>query len=270
MKKHTNSILEIYFRKQFDGLIWRIIPSANTDSDEWAVEIRNQESKTVRHAVIDLSVPETKWYAELPFAEWSTQLTGSGSGRLFFHQYRQHELPQPDDLIAADSKTGLPEWVLPHHNFISVLDDKRLLTFQRSPAGLQEKRYYIKDAQPADSDYLNITDPTVSYRAPIRYLPDNIYFSKISSFLRKLTGTEEPVVIDYLEANQFLVLSYYIYREKAFEQWLLVTDIYGSVLYHEKTGERLSGIGIETILFKNNKLVFLTNNNEFTSLNLTQ
>lgn len=270
MKKLTNSALEIYFSKRFEGNIWRIFPDECKGSDQWIAEIRHQQSKTVSHALIDLSVPEIKWYAQLPFVDWSTQLTAAGAGYLFFHQYRQPDLPQPDDLIAADMETGAHAWTLPQHNLVKIINDKQLLTLHRQPAGLSEIPYRIINGQPVKEEQVQISSSDISYKAPVRYLPDNIYFSQISSFLKRLTGITDPVVIDYLEAGQFLVLSYYIYSEEAYEQWLLITDINGTVQHSQKTGENLTGIGIETILLKNNKLVLLTNNNEFTSLNFTQ
>lgn len=261
--------MEIYFKQSFETILWRILPSQSALSDEWIIETRNPDNKTVHHTLIDLAIPSTVWHTTLSEIEWSTQLAGFSKELLLFHSYRYPDLPQADDLIGITTQTGKIVWTLPNHTLLRLEGEHLLLTLYRGATGLQEKWFDLSSGHPIAIENPVVTTTSVpSYTAPIRYLPDNIYFTTINTFIKELLSIPDAEVIDYLETTDFLVLSYYLYQENEYQQWLLVLDKDSSILYHQSTGNQLTGIGSDTILFKNNKLVFLTNNNEFTSLNL--
>ena len=96
-----------------------------------------------------------------------------------------------------------------------------------------------------------------------------VYFDKLQSFIQEKVGAEVANGIDYMELRPFMIFSYYIYEQDKTVQYLLIlTDQFETVL-HEKLSEEREGIGRSTMILKASTLVYLKNNNEFSSLTLS-
>jgi hypothetical protein len=77
------------------------------------------------------------------------------------------------------------------------------------------------------------------------------------------------VEIDYLEKRPYIIFSYYIYEQDKTVQYLLIVTDQKQLVLHEKLSEGRDGIGRSTMMLKASTLVYLKNNNEFSSLTLS-
>jgi len=262
---------ENLFSHTFPETIWRILP--HPDRDEWAVELRDAARKTVSWAVVDLTLEKVVWQQSAPATDWWTTLAGFAGNRVFLHNYRFPDIPEPTDLLALSVTEGTLEWALPGCVFVRDLpESEQIIIAQKQVETVQ---YRLCDSSlgllknPVEERDL---PPVISpkHRTPVRYQPQDIYFDRISSFLDKMVAVKDAIAIDYLESDPFLVISYYLYESEKTAQYLLVVNRDKEIIYHNQLSDNRPGMSLDTILIKNNRLVFLRNTHELISLTLTR
>ena len=257
------------FSHKFPENVWRILPDSDPDSDLWAIELREVPAKKASFAIIDLKESKLKWHESPEGTDWWTSLTAFSFGYLFLHNYRFPDLPQPTDLLTVSADDGELKWVLPNYLLVKSLNHNSIEVATK--VGDQFK-YFKCESKTGKLDALdeNIYQPDsqVILREPVRYKEGNIYFDKLATFIRESTLGHQPVSIDYLEKRPFMMFSYYIYEQEKMLEYLLIVSDKMERIYHEKLSEGRDGIGRSTILLKGSRLVYLKNNNEFSSLTL--
>ena len=239
--------------------------------DEWAIELRDAEQKLVSWAMFDLNVPTLRWQGTPEATDWWSTLTAFSGDTLYLHNYLYPDIPEPTDLLAVSGSNGRLQWVLP--GWVLVGEEPAagtLIVAQKAPESI---RYQRCDPQTGlllgQSDHENTPASSVlNHRSPTRYQPQDIYFDVLSSFLEKMIGISSPIAVDYLEADPYLVFSYYLYEQEKVAQYLLIVNRAKEILYHEQLSENRQGVGRDTILWKSNRLVCLRNSNEFISIKL--
>lgn len=85
-----------------------------------------------------------------------------------------------------------------------------------------------------------------------------------------MVAVKDAIAIDYLESDPFLVISYYLYESGKTAQYLLVVNRDKEIIYHNQLSDNRPGMSLDTILIKNNRLVFLRNTHELIGLTLTR
>jgi hypothetical protein len=260
---------ENQFSHSFSQTIWRIIP--HPIRNEWAVELRDVDRRTVSWALLDLTLSTLRWQSTPEATDWWSTLTAFTGDALYLHNYRYPDIPEPTDLLAVLATDGTLNWILP--GWLLVADQPEpnaLIVAKKLP---ESTRYQLCDPQTgllqAVIQESNLpSSPPPDYRAPVRYEPRDIYFDVLSSFLEKTVGVHSPIAIDYLESNPYLVFSYYLYEQEKVAQYLLIANRAREILYHERLSENRQGVGRDTILYKSGCLVCLRNSSEFISLKL--
>ena len=259
--------LQKLFSHQFSQNIWRILSDPDPDSDLWAIELRDAKEKKVSFAIINLSVPEIKWHSVPEGTDWWISLTSFSDGHIFLHNYRHADIPEPTDLFMVSAENGETQWILPNYVMVKRLNKLEIEVATKAGDGFRYGRCNAGTGivSPYDEN-IKQEDEEIILQEPVRYQEGNIYFDKLAGFISEHTGGHRPVCIDYLEKRPYLMFSYYIYeQEKMAEYLLVVTDRAERILY-EKLSENRNGIGQSTMLLKGSKLVYLKNNNEFSSL----
>ncbi len=261
---------ENHFSHTFPETIWRILP--HPARDEWVVELRDAGQKTVSWALMDLSLKKVLWQQSPPATDWWTTLAGFAGNRIFLHNYRFPDIPEPTDLLALSAAEGEMKWALPGCVFVRDLPGfEQIIVAQKQGKTMQ---YRLCDSElgllknPVEEANLPpMTAP--NHRAPIRYEPQDIYFDRLSSFLDKIVGVKDAITVDYLESDPYLVISYYLYESKKTAQYLLVVNRDREIIYHNQLSDNRPGMSLDTILLKNDRLVFLRNTHQLISLTLT-
>jgi hypothetical protein len=262
--------LQKLFSHTFSQNIWRIIPDSDQHSNQWVIELRDISEKTVSFAVIDLELREILWESKPEGTDWWTSLTAFSHGRIFLHNYRYPEIPEPTDLLAISAETGAHLWALPNYLMVKSIDENTLEVATKS---VNEFRYMACDAESGSLMSLKTDDTRqteeIILAEPVRYKEGNVYFDKLSSFISASTAGHIPLGIDYLEKRPYIIFSYYIYDQDKIVQYLLILTDRKELVLHEKLTEKRDGMGSSTMMLKASTLVFLKNNNEFSSLTLS-
>jgi len=259
--------LQKVFSHTFSQNIWRILPHPDPDINEWAIELRESSEKKVSFAIIDLSIQELRWQVTPEGADWWTSLTAFSNQHLFLHNYRYTDLPQPTDLLAVSAKDGNLLWALPNYVLVRTLEAQEVeVATQRG----DKFQYAICDVDTARlsqlSDDMKQVSSEIILKQPIRYKEKNLYFERLASFLSETVSISTPICIDYLDERPYMMFSYYIYEQEKIVQYLLIVTDKKEIVYHEQLSEGRDGVGQSTMLLKNGVLVYLKNNNEFSSL----
>lgn len=258
------------FSLRFSENIWRVMPDTEPDSPLWAIELRNAERREVSFAVVDSENFAVKWQWQVEGTDWWTSLTAFSHNRIYLHNYRYPEVPEPTDLLAVNAETGLLSWILPNHLLVKNAGNGVLEVATKQ--GDSFKHLYCNAATgelvPLNAELPEPEDEII-LAEPVRYIEGNMYFERLAQFISDATGGHIPVAIDYLEKRPYIIFSYYIYeQDKTVQYLLIVTDQKRQVL-HEKLSEEREGTGRSTMMLKASTLVYLKNSNEFSSLTLS-
>jgi hypothetical protein len=261
--------LQKLFSHRFSQNIWRILPHADPDVNEWALELREVTEKKVSFALIDLNSQTIRWLATPEHSDWWTSMTGFADHQIFLHHYRYPELPQPTDLSAISSLDGAWLWTLPNYVLVKTLGEGQLEVVTTAAGNVEYACCDSVSGQISERRSDNQTVHEVILKQPVRYNKGNVYFEKMSAYLQSHFNINNPVCIDYLDHRPYMMFSYYIYQQDKFVQHLLLITEKNEVVLHEKLSEERDGIGQSTVMLKNSVLVYLKNNNEFSSLKLS-
>lgn len=258
------------FSFRFSENIWRVMPDACPGSTLWAIELRDAERREVSFALIDTDSHTLKWHRQVEGTDWWTSLIAFSDNHIYLHNYRYPEVPEPTDLLALNMETGLLSWILPNHllvrnaggGFLEVAtkqgDSFKHMHCNASTGELLE----LHAALPAPDENVILTEP-------VRYMEGNMYFKRLSQFIKDATDGDSPVAIDYLEKRPYIIFSYYIYEQDKTVQYLLIVTDQKQQVLHEKLSEEREGTGRSTMMLKASTLVYLKNSNEFSSLTLS-
>ena len=89
---------------------------------------------------------------------------------------------------------------------------------------------------------------------PLHYLESSTHFNTVSNFLKEKFNISPIKGVDYIETQQVIVISYYIWKDDQLANFLLIMDQDGSIRSHELLADKLSAIGIDTFFILGSSL----------------
>jgi hypothetical protein len=237
----------------FSGKIW----NTTFGGDFTALEIRNELSRQVSFSAINLLTGSVLWENVRPEKSWWLGLVGIFNKYLILHKYSSQQKPEPEGILILDIHSGeviqrLDNWV-----FFDFKEDT-LVVYQ-----LEDNFPIYKNIKLSNNSifvaesYHNVVVPSV-----IHYPEDSPHFPTIFKFLYRLLGIEAQKAVDYLEISNKIIISYYIYREKSFQNYLLVTNRDREILLNDLIAET-EGVGIDTFTVKSDTLLYVKNETQF-------
>ncbi|MCE6991619.1 DUF4905 domain-containing protein [Dyadobacter sp. CY323] len=262
--------MQNHFSYRFSQNIWRILPDSDGGNNLWVIELRDATEKKVSFAVIDIAKEELVWEGAPDGTDWWSSLTAFSNQLIYLHNYRFPEIPEPTDLIAFSGRSGDMLWELPNHVLVSVLDNETIEIAQK-----QGDRFIKKFVNAATGELLPAFEKPAADTneillvEPVRYRKGNDYFEKLQAFIKERTNGHIASGIDYLERRPYVIFSYYIYEQDKTVQYLLIVTDQNQLVLHEKLSDERDGMGRSTMILKASTLVYLKNNNEFSSLTLS-
>jgi hypothetical protein len=99
------------------------------------------------------------------------------------------------------------------------------------------------------------------------YPEDSPHFPTIYKFLYRLMNIDAVRGVDYIEISDKIIISYYIYNDKSFLNYLLVTNRSCQILLNDLIAEA-EGIGIDTFTVKSDTLLYVKNQTQFVGYKL--
>lgn len=235
------------------GKIW----NTAFGGDYAALEIRNELSRQVSFSGINLLTGNVLWENKRPEKSWWLGLVGIFEEYLILHKYSSQQKPEPEGVLILNIQTGeviqrLDNWV-----FFDFKDDI-LVVYQLENNYPIYKNIELHENRPSITQLDNHTATS----SVIHYPEDSPHFPTIFKFLYRLLGIEAQKAVDYLEISNKIIISYYIYREKSFQNYLLVTNREREILLNDLIAET-EGVGIDTFTVKSDTLLYVKNETQF-------
>jgi len=109
---------------------------------------------------------------------------------------------------------------------------------------------------------------TSAVRRPLQYLEGHSYFATVQTFLQDHFNLKAVLALEYLEARSLIFISFYTQSESGLMNELLVISSDGELLFREKLGEQLKGIGQDTFFIYEGSVIFVKNRGELFSYNI--
>ncbi|MEQ9169030.1 MAG: DUF4905 domain-containing protein [Fulvivirga sp.] len=241
--------LTLNFSHTFDGKIWNVLP--NEAGDKMVLEIRNDEKMTLSFFIYDFT--QNKLQGQIVVEEkWWASIACITNDVVVFKNYDSDANAKVLSYEAYELKGLKKIWVKEGINYVSfntstfscVADSGELQFFDLTTGELVEERSLIESK---------------SGRAvlpPVFYPQSNQYFDTIRRFIDGINGDETVAGAEYLEAESWIGISYYVRNDKLVNK-LLVVGMDREVLLLETLAEELSGVGQDTFFVTDNKLIFV-------------
>lgn len=249
----------LVFSHLFDGLIFKIL--ADEVLPLLALEIRHTETKEVSFAVVDYE-KKVLVFEGLGLEEsWWVGMVAFHQGKLFFHSFADKQYPEPQGIIVADvveqaiiwEKTGVYlEEISPQGVHISWIGDSEkkpeILDIQTgnvidNPKLMIEKKDYKKN----------------NLLFPFQYVEKTPHFETVALFLSQKLAINIVQQLDYLEVNNYIVISYLVENDKQKTQFLLILSQNGEILFHQSLDNQAKGIQTEVFFVVNDFLISIAN-----------
>lgn len=94
---------------------------------------------------------------------------------------------------------------------------------------------------------------------PLSYLAETDHFNTVASFLKEKLKCTPIEVIEYLEFNQKIVISFHTLTNNRIENSIIVLDTGGNILFHDSISSERKGIGFGTFYVYKNQCIYIKN-----------
>jgi hypothetical protein len=258
------------FIHPLSGKIW----NTTFGSNYCVLETRDENRRQVSFSCINLLNGNLLWKNVSPEKSWWLSLVGIHDEYLFLHKYSSNQKPEPEGLLILNVQTGeliekLDNWVF--FNFekniltaYEIENNQPVYQYKLLPStklSVETQTTALKLSTIQQSELRPFNNPT------IHYPEDSPHFPTIYKFLYRLLNIDAVKAVDYLEISNKIIISYYIYNNKLFQNYLLVTNRERQILLHDLIAET-EGIGIDTFSVQSDTLLYVKNENQFVGYEL--
>jgi len=252
--------LELYFSHSFSGTLWNtlVVPEDNV----LVLEIRDHQNKQVTFSVLHY-VDKTFLWNEVKLDEpWWVGLAAAAKGMILFTLYLETANPDKKGILAyslADRK--LCWW---NNDFSLTSVSVHAVAGLSSRYGIKPVALDLKTGVELPTSTQQQTPQSSGVQKPVQYTEGTANFDTVRTFLGQKLNLIPVSALEYLEANGFIFVSYYV-SEIDLVNYLLVLSMDGNVVLHEKLDEHLKGIGLDTFFILSGFLIFVKNKRELVS-----
>jgi hypothetical protein len=245
----------------FEGKIW----NTAFNSQYIVLEIRDETRRQVNFSAISLTDGAIKWEGLQPHKSWWLGLVGVEENYVIIHQYSSNQKPESIALFILEVATGVLVKHIIGKTFFK-LEGQLLTTSEIDETNQPIYADYSLGLAPVSKSIIH-EDNDVSItnfstiQKPIHYLENGEYFPVIFRFLYRLLAIEAQKAVDYLEISNKIIISYYIYTGKLYQNYILVVNKEREILLNDLIAES-EGIGIDTFTVKSDTLLYVKNQNK--------
>ncbi|CAN5578374.1 hypothetical protein BH23BAC1_BH23BAC1_39300 [soil metagenome] len=247
------------------------------------LEIRDAAAHQVTFACISLKNAQIKWQ-NLGFLEpWWISMVAVVKSSILFKIHEDDQNPESASLLIYHSDLKKIIWESADYNFLRgtengflgyrEVDGKNHFVLINNKNGKELSLDEETDITKYKNSF-NSTSENKILSSPFHYLEASDYFEVVKNFLFQKHKIFPVKAIDYLEHQNAIIISYYIYqnsekKESLLENFLLVLNRQGKILLQEKIDENLTGIGLETFFVIPDQLIFTSFKKEIKSYFIT-
>jgi hypothetical protein len=240
------------FSHRFQSTICCVLPSIG--ADQLMVQTKDERLMESMYTLVHFGLQTTlsdgikihdSWF-QIPLALYSD--------KTIIQYFPNDQNPEEKVIIKYDFSKGGIDWEHANIDYAAIIDDGVLL---RDANG-----YYLLN----DLNELNEINPsqiqeivTNQFDYPSFFGQDEIEFSEMADIVEKLTGQKVHLGVEYLEYNQYILISYFAIDGIKFNNFLIVLDSTGKIALHQKINGEMKGLGRDTFFILAEKLIFVSN-----------
>nr|WP_255481137.1 DUF4905 domain-containing protein [Pontibacter sp. Tf4] len=249
----------------------------DTTANRLGLEVRDGDLLLADFYSLELSRNElTK--LPLPAAKnWWLGLEDAHESLLLLHGYGNRQVGEHKGIFAYSSETGKLAWEQPELAFYGIAatgvlalepEQKTLVQLQPDSGTIVRQNVSLVRGAEEVANYSRARYQHCTY--PMLYLEGEKYFAEVADFLRQQLHVEPMGGIEYAEAGEYIVVSYYTTAANSkTDNMLSVFDLHGKPKLNKHLARGLSGIGSDTFIIFNQKLYFIQDRNTLVVHNLT-
>jgi hypothetical protein len=236
------------------------------DSDSLAIEVRDENRREARFSVMDFKKNQFISREKIFEEAWWIGLTAATSEILLLHVYLNPDNPDEKALIAFDFHNDTVLWRADHFSFGGIEASRVWGTFTAKEPS-HAVALDIRNGHPLDEKMIPAPGSfpeNIMLRKPFQYIDGNVHFETVKSFLTSRLNVLPVGGVEYLEHEHLIFVSYQVMRE-SLANFLVAFSEQGELLFHEKLGDHLKGLGLDTFFILSGFLFFVRNKSELIS-----
>ncbi len=242
----------------FKGQIWN--SCLDTEKDLLIVETRDSDAFQCWFYTIDLKKNELISEFQLQEECWWVGLKYAHNGNYVLYTYEDEQKPISKGVIVVDAKRAIVRWKKENYCFLDGQADQMCVRDDETNNNLTidiESGRVVAFQEEKTKNLVQV---------PTRYLQDSEYFDQTAQLVKLVTNEAPTECIEYLEHNNHLFISYYIYKEQKQENHLLILTSEGALKKQYCLSDSSKGIGFGDFVVYKNLVLFAVNNQNYTVL----
>ncbi len=254
---------EASFSAFFNGHIWRIFP--DTDFQVLVLEIRNYEAREVSFAAVDLIEKGLIWQDFKLSEPWWTGIETVKNGHILFHGYNHIQYANHLGISCMSIANQQIIWERKDFIFKSISQNHIIVSHRKETLFTKflQINFFSGEIMSEFEGQVGFElDTPSSVLYPLKFESDDSAFSKVLTFLEKKMQLKAVFTVEYLEYNECIIISFYIKEGDKLQNRLILLDNNANLLHDWLLAENLTGIGTQTFLVINNRLIFVQHSNE--------
>lgn len=242
--------------KEFTGLIWKTWIEEN--QEYLLVETRDGEGYQTKLSILDLNKNVWIWDDFILGEEWWLGVASIYKNVVFFYTYEDNERPEPSNLFAIDIFTKKILWKHNQYKFSKIYQGILEVYFQDSQSIRYTNLDYLTGKVLDDIKIFELQNSEDSTYYPQSFKQDTNYFKTVAEFIKKTQNIEILHLVDYLEHENLVFLSFFFMKNSDLHNNLLILNAKAQILLHENIniGKK---IAFDTFFLSKNYLVFVKN-----------
>ncbi|MEM7108453.1 MAG: DUF4905 domain-containing protein [Bacteroidota bacterium] len=255
--------LQKNFSHAFEGKVWNI--DSEIGGDYLVIEARNEHTFETAFFIYE---PSDAAIIKGPITleeTWWVGVTHVSGQIIVFHKFEDTESPEHKSYQAVDVDSGTIIWEASDVSFSEY--GRNYLK------GMKNNSPFIIDLQKGNPIHENdlIDAPQNNHLLyPFLYVPKSGYHNTVHSFLSAIgMDSDNRYGIHYLDTMGFIIISFY-YHNTGLENRLIVLNQSRELLLDEVLGTELKGIADRPFFVYHDHLIFVKENSNFLSYQLSQ
>jgi hypothetical protein len=256
---HFMTKLLPFIQHQCKWPVWRI--EIDGPGNIIFLEVRNSEDKLVSFTSISLDSGIVKFEGLTTPERWLTGIETAFDGVLVLHNYQSEKGPAHKGLTAIDGLSGKTLW----SNYTLAFDHLSATGPVVYNTQIQPPKLVLADIK---------TGGTVRTYQPVIDVGFNNHILSPQVLPAQAFKSLPPGVdaygntVDYLEHNNFRIVSLHTFLDGQLKQHLYIFDDEGGTVYHDLLQSDIQKLQPEAFVVHDNKLIYLKNRSVLIVLNL--
>lgn len=236
----------------FDAHVWKIV--FDKTAGNFCIETHDRETQEIAFHVVDTDRFRVIWEGNPVTSIDIVSLLAVVDNHLILAMYSDPEEPKISQLICYDVNYEKIVWELSDTEFVGIRSGVIV-----SEKGKERTLDISTGKETSGSGILE----NYHLRTPERYLEESEYFETVRSFIASKLNESPVRVIDYLETSHSILISYYLYDERNYHQYLTIFGKNGSLKKKITLEKDLQGIGTESFVIQGDYFYFVRGRSDF-------